>query len=1049
MWQAIITYFTTRHFLTNFLVLMVFVGGFSAWHRTSKEEMPDITFNIVRVNVKYPGAPAEDVEYFVTDPIEEQLRGLDGIYRITSTSGVASSSISIEIQPNYPDFDELLTEIRNEVLSVDLPDDIIDDPSIRVFKTSRKAIIDVGIINTDLHLLDVPTRQELQKYAQALEDQLLNLPQVNSVNKRGYLQEEIQIKLDPEKLVSYKIPFNTVKKTVQNNHIRQPAGSVETDLEPKVTLLSELNTIEKLDQIIVQGGFEGGVVRLDEVAQVEESFEKSETITKINGHEGVMFSVVKNSTYGILEALDAVVEVIDKFNRTTLKGSSIQLILLDDESVDIRNRLNLISMNGIIGFALILITLLIFLNIRSAIWVAMGIPFTFCFTMICMYYFGYTINGTTLAAVIIVMGIIVDDAIVVAENISRMWQTGIDRTKAAIDGTLYVLLPIVASIVTTCIAFVPLFYFKGRFGEEIKFIPPVIFMMLGASLFESILILPGHMNLHIPFVTSKVISHKGKRRHRHWFEYVEDMYGASLKYFLWLKPFVFAGFVVLLIWSVDIAVKNFKFVMFPQEETREITISGETLPGTDRFKTANITRRIEDMLEPYIGKEVIGVRNDIGRGRGGSSAEETKFRIVVEILPKEKRIKSADQLIREFKDKLGDTSEFHKLKFAKSRWRQSSGSPIELNVQQNDDRKRSVIVRDLKKIMEQYPPLNNVEIDEGFQIPEYRIHIDQEKIKRLSIEPSDISATLRGALEGSILYEFQKDDQDINVRITSIESAKNDIENILELPIENQGDYLVPLRDIVRVDTVEVPNSIYRRDMKRTTVMYADIRPKSGVTPLEVAQYLENDVFPDFLSKYPTTTFTFTGEVEDTRESEANLIRAILLTLFLIYSVLAILFSSMFKPIIIMLSIPFGVVGIILAFWLHGKVLFGFYGAVGALGLAGVVINDSIIMLVKLDNEFDSAKSWKESFVQIADIAKTRLRAVILTTLTTVAGVLPTAYGFAGYDPTLAEMMLALSWGLMFGTIITLLLIPCVYSVEKDFYYFFKMIRRKLWKQSV
>ncbi|MCB1196613.1 efflux RND transporter permease subunit, partial [bacterium] len=254
MWHEIIKYFTTRHFLTNFFVVIVFVGGIYSWNNTSKEEMPDITFNTVRINVTYPGAPAEDVEYFVTEPIEKRIRGLDGIHRITSTSSVASCSIQVEVESDYPDMDELLNEIRSEVLGVDLPDDIQDDPNIRVFKTSRKAIIDIGIIHNGTHLLDVPIRQELQKYAKALEDQLLNIPQVNSVNKRGYLQEEIQIKLDPQKLIAYKIPFNTVKKTVQSNHIRQPAGSVESALEPKVTLLSELNTVEKLKQIIVQGG---------------------------------------------------------------------------------------------------------------------------------------------------------------------------------------------------------------------------------------------------------------------------------------------------------------------------------------------------------------------------------------------------------------------------------------------------------------------------------------------------------------------------------------------------------------------------------------------------------------------------------------------------------------------------------------------------------------------------------------------------------------------------------------------------------------------------
>jgi multidrug efflux pump subunit AcrB len=270
------------------------------------------------------------------------------------------------------------------------------------------------------------------------------------------------------------------------------------------------------------------------------------------------------------------------------------------------------------------------------------------------------------------------------------------------------------------------------------------------------------------------------------------------------------------------------------------------------------------------------------------------------------------------------------------------------------------------------------------------------------------------------------------VRLTTIEEAKNDINKVLQLPVENQGQYLVPLKDIVTVQESAKPDSLSREDLKRTTAVYADLKQKAKDTPLEIARYFEENIFPDINKKYPSAIIEFGGEVRDTRESRKDFGLAIVMAIAFVYLILVLLFDSLSKPFIIMLSIPFGIVGIILAFFLHGISLYGFFAVIGALGLSGVVVNDAIIMLTKLDKEFDSALPKEELNRQIANIAQTRLRAVILTTITTVAGIIPTAYGWAGYDAMLSQMMLALCWGLIFGTMITLLLVPCVYSLMKE-----------------
>jgi len=388
-------------------------------------------------------------------------------------------------------------------------------------------------------------------------------------------------------------------------------------------------------------------------------------------------------------------------------------------------------------------------------------------------------------------------------------------------------------------------------------------------------------------------------------------------------------------------------------------------------------------------------------------------------------------LIALWKKDIDRIPELEKITIQKSRWGQSSGSPIEIIVQESDDSLRERASNRLAELMRQHSALVNVDIERPMRIPEYKIDLQREKVKRLGISATDIASTFRAALQGSVLYELPKGDETVDIRVTVIDEAKTDIEKILDIPVENKQNYLVPLRNVVFVQKTETPNAIAREDLKRTTTVFADIKPGSKMTPLEIAADLEETVFPEVIAEQPTTVLSFTGEVKDTRESGGDFFNAILLVCFLIFMILAVLFNSVSRPIIIMLAIPFGIVGIVLAFLLHGKFVFGFFAAIGALGLAGVVINDSIVLVSKLDKELKGVREHVTN-EQIARIAQTRLRAVVLTTLTTVVGVLPTAYGWVGFDAMLAEMMLALAWGLCFGTVITLVLIPCIYSFMED-----------------
>ncbi len=1028
-----IEYFVDRHLLTNMLFVSVIVGGLLSWQEIKKEERPDVTFDTVRISATYPGATAEEVEHFVTRELEEELKGVDGVYRITSSVSRGSTNVSVELERDLPNRDEVITEIRNAALAADLPPEVRDKPTVRVFKSSKKAIIDIALIHTQAHLLDNSQREHLQQLASTLELQLVNLPQINSINRSGFLQQELQINVYPDKLVRYQIPLSQVYKEVKNNHIRQPAGSIQVKDEPNVTINAQLDTVEKLNRLYVQAGFQGKAVSLGNIADVRTDFRREKQLIKVNGHEAIMFNVVKNGAYGIIDSLQSVQKVVEEFTANNLHDTDVQLVILDDESYDVRNRLSIISINGAIGFLLILITLFAFLNKRSGIWVAMGIPFTICLTLISAMFMGYTINNITLAAVIIVMGIVVDDAIVVAENVGRFRARGLSSRDSAVKGTAQVFMPVIASIATTCVAFVPLYFFSGHFGAFVKFIPAIVFLMLFASLLESLVILPGHLHIQAPlFMRRKKDSDNSLAPKKHWFDSVENRYGNFLIFLLRFKYLVFIVFGLMLYGSLLLAENTMKFVMFPNTETREIVLQGTADKKADRYDTAMISKKIEDVIEPYIGKEVVGFRTEIARSRRGGVAEENKFRMIVEIVPKEDRKLSADQLIALWKPKTENIEGLKKLIVQKSRWGQSSGSAIEAVILENDDAQRDKAANTLAEAMRKHPDLINTEIDQPLKLPEYKIDIQRNKVKRLAINPTDISTTFRASLEGDILYELPNGNEHVDVRLSVVDSAKQDIKSILNIPVENQSKYLAPLKDLVTIKKVESPTSITRRDTRRATTVLADIKNGSAKTPLEIADELESGVFRDIIRQQPTVSLNFEGEVADTRESKNDFRNAIIMAVFLIFAILAVLFNSIARPLLIMLAIPFGMVGVILAFWAHGQTLFGFFAAIGALGMAGVVINDAIIMLTKLDQEY-AGNSGTTMHEKIARIAQTRLKAVILTTLTTVAGVLPTAYGFAGYDAMLSEMMLALAWGLAFGTVITLLLVPCLYALLLQF----------------
>lgn len=1018
--KNILSYFVDRHLLTNVLFFGLIVFAIWSWTKVGKEEMPEFESNWIRVTTVYPGAPAEDVELFVTKPLEDEIKGVVGIEEITATSSVGTSSLSIVIDDDYPDKDEVVQDIKDAVLRTNLPSEVRDLPNIRQFKNSEKAILDIGIYHKEHQFLDQKAREEVQKYIISFENQLISLPEISSVERSHYRKPELQIKVRPEDLLKQQITLASIRDQIVSNNVRAPIGSLKDKGESKVTALNELEDVDSLKKVILRGNDTGASLSLNDVGSVFKGFEESTSIFKMNGHEGVFLNVKKNVATDILTAQEKVMKFIETFKRNN-KDIPIEIVFMDDESYAVTNRLDIVSTNGILGFILIVIVLLIFLDAKVGFWVGMGIPFSFAFTLIIAQVAGYTVNNMTLAGIIIVLGIVVDDAIIIAENISRHREEGKSLRTAAIEGTLEVIKPITASIITTCVAFLPLLYFEGFFGKLVAYIPLIVILMLIGSLIESLFILPSHLAGKTPFL-DRFAKKEGQAS---WFDKVEKKYAGFLETIFKIRWPILFIFICFLGGGAFLFQTKMKFVMFPREESKEVFIKIKTPHGFTRMQTAKAIGPLEDIISKDL-ENVVAVRSSIGLSRRGGEVKENEASILVELYPADDRETPLNTLLDRWEKIAAEMSEIKNARFLRGRWGNGDGNSISLNILQNDDALRGRIAKRISQALEEMDDVTDVEIEVPILKNEYVFKIKQDKLVKYSVSPSQLTSTLRSFVEGSILYSINKGEEEVDVRLTVSDEDKRGLEVLMNQRVPNNSGNLIFLKNMVEVEEHTKPLNIKRTNFKRVTSVFANPKEGSKTTPLQIAERLEEELFPKIINEAPTTVLEWSGEIKDSRESQGEFLNSVIMVIFLIYLILIVMFDSLTKPFLVLSVVPFGLAGVAYTLVAHGMSVYGFFAAIGALGMIGVVINDAIVMIDKLDNM--ATMDHKPSFKEVALIAATRLRPVIVTTVTTVVGVLPTAYGIGGYDSLLAEMMLTMGWGLAIGTFITLLLIPVLYS---------------------
>ncbi len=1018
---------TKNSLLVNLLSVFIVVVGIAVTGQLRREAFPVIDFDEVSITTVYPGAPAEDVEKLVTTPIEEELRGLSGIKEMSSSSEESLSKIGIEIDPEASDKDQIVQDIKDAVDRVnDLPDAIKEDPIVFELSADEFPVMYVTING------DFPLKVK-REYAEALEDLILDVDGVASVNRVSWRDPEFWVEVDPQKMQDLHVSLEEVMAALRRRNVTIPAGQLNTgDIEYNVRITGEFQKPEEVEDVIIRANDAGNWLKVGDIAQVVATYEDPEEISKLNGKRSVSMIVVKNETGDIIRLVSRVQETIEEFKTRLPEGMGVEIT--DDMSYYVKRRLGVLKNNGLIGLGLVLLVLFLFLDPIPAFLTAIGLPIAIFSTFIAMYWLGISINLITMFGLIIVLGMLVDDGIIVAENCYRYIEQGMSPRDAAVKGTSEVIAPVTVTILTTCSAFAPLMFMPDIMGKFVRYIPMVVMIALAASLLEAFVILPSHLADFVRARKFQTTHKKDVHKDRAWFKWLLGTYERIVDKALSFRYLVLAGLVGLLVAAVFIAGAFMKVVLFTGEGIEEFQIRAEAPKGTPLTKLEEMMRPVEQLVESLPDDEVDAYTTNLGmitesRGFDPHSKKATHLGYIqVYLTPAQSRERRPQEIVRALRPKLEQIKAFEKLYFHLPKEGPPVGKPIEVAIKGEDFSIMLGLAQKFTDELNTIEGVSDIVISHETGKKQLKVHVDEEQAQKYYMTVGTIAESVRNAVDGGLATSIKpvKAEEEIDVRVRFPEEQRRSREAFDKMFIPNARGNLVPLRSVAEIKEEDGVFKINHLDGKRVVYVTAQV-DEDIVTSVEVNEMLQKRL-SGAAEEYTGYNIEYTGEYEDQLDIQRNLIRSFMIAFFLIFIILATLFNSLIQPFVVMLAILFGIIGVIFAFLLHGRPL-SFFALMGIVGLTGIVVNDSIVLMDFINKLRREGGGRRESLIEAG---KMRLRPVMMTTITTIAGLISVAYGIGGGDPFLKPMGLSIVWGLFFATGLTLVALPCIYAIVDD-----------------
>jgi len=1031
--ESLVRFFLQRSLLVHLTVIALLLGGVITATRVQREGFPSVTINRIVVTTVLPGAAARDVETKVTLPIEEAIEGLDGVDEIRSEVSNNLSVTQVDVLQDYsPDeVRRVEQDIRAAIDGVSsFPPELRDPPVIKVVEAAKLPIIEVAVAG-DSASLPVATER--------LEKAIRRVDGVSSVTVVGLEDPEIRILLDPVRATEHKVSLAEVMRAIQRRNVTTTGGMLETSENRRQVVLDErLVSKKQVEDTVVRFSPGGGAVRIRDVARVEEARADKGLRVHANASPGVSLVVVKRASADILDTIDSVRREVE----STPLPAGLKVSLVNDASFMTRNRLGLMANNGIVGIGLVIIALFIFLTRRAALWVSLAIPVVIAATLLVLPAFGMTLNMISLGGFVVVLGMLVDASVVVAERVELRRAEGLSGIEAAARGTLDVWRPVVASAVTTMLAFSPLVALGGLPGKFAWNVPAVVVIALVFSLLVSLLILPAQMAGGRR--TAKVSSEPVKKRV--FVTKLENWYRRTLIAALRRRYLVLTAFVVVFAVAMGIVRPRMPMVLFPQDESDALYLKVRTPTGTPLEQTEAVVAALERQLPALIGSDLIATTARVGHRQAemldrvqGSADHEAVISALFKPADRERTSAAWAELLTE-NLRIPDGAE---VVYETRAVGPPVGRPVTIHIGSNGDEQRRATAAALVERLRSMPEVVDVDVDERAGIRQVDLRIDQEALVRLGLDIQTVATTVQASLRGVPVSETRDLEHTTTFRVRFDPKSRAGLEDFLDMPVRSARGQLVPLRDVVRPIEVDSVAQLFHRDGVRTATVTAAFRPGSKLTATSFAKLANKEIVPSFASA--DVDVYMGGEATETQETTADIGLAALLAIAGIFLVITLILDSFLEAALVASVIPFGAAGVILTFFFHGMPL-SMFAMLGLIGLSGVVVNTSIVMVDAVHERLgelaaDDLEGRRKAMVEAV---VERLRPILVTTVTTVGGLLPTAYGLGGADAVLSPMSLAIAWGLIFATAITLLLVPSLYLIAEDA----RGLVRRGWKAS-
>jgi multidrug efflux pump subunit AcrB len=1007
----------TNHVLANLTFLIVLVMGIVSYLQMPSEQDPEINFNWISISTLLPGASAEDVEKLITDPLEEAIAKVSDIKFVQSSSRESFSDITIRFDKlDDRTFDKRISDLRREIqnkANTDLPD-AAEDPFIFEITSSNS-------FPTALIIVSGQADDEvLRRNALAIKEDIERIKGVNGVRPAALHKPEILIQFIPEKLQQFGLSATTVADTVKASFKDISAGTMQ--LQQQEWLVRLLGTdadpeyIASLPILTAQGE-----VPLSKIAEVRRARADAEQLVQFDAKPAVMLAITKKSYTNTLELVERLQTYITEQNRV-VDAQGINILLLDDQTIPTKTAINIMQTNALFGLLLVTLVTWVFLGSRIAFFIGIGIPFTLAGTFWVLNMSGSTLNVSVLLGLVLVLGMLVDDAVVVVEAIYYRIQRGTDALQASQEALVEVFTPVTAAIITTMAAFLPLMLLPGILGDFMFVIPFVVTVALAISLLEAYWMLPVH-------VSASRVNFNNPSRIHHW--RVAVTHWVRIKYCRLLikvlrRPLLSLALVLMIPLSAGGVFLNdmVRVQFFAFDPLRLFYINVVMPPGTPLEETMKKVQQIEDSAKKLLhDNEVRGIASAAGQM---FTEQEPHFggrygQVTISLLPKKDGIRGVDEVTEAMRAEVTSQAGEASVSFLVLSGGPPTSTPIKVKVRGDDFEQLREVTDHLWRFLETLPAVKDIADDDSPGKQELRLSLNQDAVKRAGLNPAEIARTIRLLFDGEVLASMQHQGEKLELRLRALSSQYQSIDQLLQLPLALPTGGTIPLQTVVSVDVDRGKANIRHYNFRRAITLSADLN-KAEMDTLEANNKLIEE-WQRIKDNYPGVNLDFTGEMEDIQESMEALVLLMLFGVGLIYLILGTQFRSYFQPILILVTVPLAFSGVVFGLVVTQNPL-SLYTLYGVVALAGIAVNAAIVMIDAANQRLIAGMSVLHATLYAA---RRRVIPIIITSLTTVAGLFSLAMGFGGKSLMWGPVASAIVWGLGFSTVLTLFVIPLLY----------------------